>query len=75
MALVLPSGCAGGCRFVAAMGVPCSHGSELPGKFLDSVVSDVVLAIPVADAGAAGVIGQNIELCLGIKPEEHGKGV
>ena len=28
---VLPSGCAGGCDEVA-VGVPCPHGSELPGE-------------------------------------------
>ena len=29
--LVLPSGCTGGCESVQAVGVPCSHGSVLPG--------------------------------------------
>ena len=29
---VLPSGCAGGCKFDVAAGVPCPHGSELPGE-------------------------------------------
>ena len=29
----------------------------------------------VAGDGAAGVIGQNVELDLGMKPEVHGKGV
>ena len=33
------------------------------------------MAVPVAGDGAAGVIGQNVELGIGIKPEVDGRGV
>ena len=40
--VVLPSGCTGVCESVGAVDVPCPHCNELPGKFPDSIVSDVV---------------------------------
>ena len=71
---VLSSDCPGGCNEVA-VGVPYPHGIELPGK--DSWLCGVQcgLAFSVAGGGAAGMIGQNVELGLGIKPEVNGRGV
>ena len=57
------------------MGVPCPHGSELPREVSWLCCVLCGLAVPVVGDGAAGVIGQNVELDLGIKPEVHGKGV
>ena len=72
----MPGG-AGICEFVGAVGVPCPHGSKLPGKvsLLGCSRTGLAATPPVAGDGAAGVIGLNIELGLGMKPEAHGKGV
>ena len=44
-------------------------------KIPGSVMSDVVWLSMAAGGGAPGMIGQNVEPGLGIKPEVDGRGV
>ena len=70
---VLSSDCSGGCDEVA-VGVPCPHGIELPGKDSWPCGVQCGLAFSVAGGGAKCMIGRNVELGLGIKPEVDGRG-